>query len=123
MIERLLRAFPQYRRLDAQFRTLASAKVLADDELRRLRAQNEDLREQLVAALRDGNAARETVANWIAQYSFGKVVFGPLALPADDPTETPPMRHRLHGRDLVRRSGPVYLKDEPDDSRTDPAVA
>ena len=98
----LLNLLPPYKRLAEQMRTLASAKTLSDDEVRRLRARVEDLQSQLSEALTDGRKAREQVTDWIATFSFGRPVFGPGG-PMPEPPDIPSSSRRMHGRDLVRK--------------------
>jgi hypothetical protein len=95
--------FPWVRRSELQ--AVAAARVRAEDEVRQLCSRVEDLQTQLVAALRDSNSAREQVANWIGQYTFGRAVFGPLALPPEEPlADAEPLPRRMHGRELVARA-------------------
>ena len=95
--------FPWVRRSTLQ--AVAAARLQAEDANRQLIAQVAELQAQLVAALRDSNSAREQVANWIGQYTFGRPVFGPLTLPAEPPpVDETPLPRRLHGRELVARA-------------------
>lgn len=124
MIDSLIRWLPTVRRLDTQLRTLAAAKIQADDEIRRLRAALDDARGQLVTALADGCHARETVADWLAQSQFGRPIFTPFTQDAEMRNDFTPQARRPHGRDLVRNSQPIVITREvPDDAGTETSTA
>lgn len=94
----------------ARLRSLDAAKQQADAEVRRLRAECDDLHARLATALADGVKAREQVADWLAEWQFGRPIYGPFTLVKSDDAAPPP--RRLHGRDLVRRATPIVLDPE-----------
>lgn len=91
-------------RLRRRLRELAEAKARADDEIRALRAANQELTERLTRALEDALRSREMVADWIAQRTFGFSVYreDTPKLPEIDPKAMP--HPRVQARILVQQA-------------------
>lgn len=93
----LLRLIPQYRsllaerdKLAADLEDCASRRVDLEDELRESRAKHVETLEALAESRRREVTAVQTVADWIAQFTFGRRVFtqAPDLPEVESPTAT-----------------------------------
>jgi hypothetical protein len=102
----------------------AAAKCAADDEIRRLRARVDELKDELLEATRDGRRAREQTADFFAKGMFGRSVFAPNEPPpplADADEHAP---RRMPMRSVVQQlEREIFSEDLTRGQRTDSAAA
>ena len=109
LLRRLLRAFPAYRtlladyeRVEAQLAAVADRHIEAQDRIRDLTGRLLETTEQLALSRAGEVRAVQAVADWMSQYTFGRKIFAGVPDLPESPSQITDveMDHPIQARRL-----------------------
>jgi len=121
----ILRLFSQFRALESQVRELASDKIVFQDKERWYQAQIDDLTAQAAKNTEAAVEGAQSVADFVAQYTLGRKIFGvgPDAPPPPQQPE-PISRDSVQARDIEDvLNSPEYLSAMIEQAESEAGVA